>query len=316
MQASMVLVIGHRGAKALAPENTLEGLRAAAKCGADWVEVDVRLSKDGVLVLMHDETVDRTTNGSGKVQDLCREDLSALSVLSVLDAGGQRIPSLGEAISLARELSLGLVVEMKEEGLEELVADSLRGSDSIVTSFYHASLREIKEISDLRTGIIISSLPVQPVQLALWARADAIFPRRCNPRLFKEAHRCGLKVYPWTINESEEAAWLLRLGADGLVTDDPCLIRKVADAPLRATGKGNCEYYPCHHFEDQDCTHCFCPLYPCRDKDLGRFVRTGRGKRVWTCIDCQLVHKPFVAKYLLENPEASTAELKALEKQI
>jgi glycerophosphoryl diester phosphodiesterase len=312
----MVLVIGHRGAKALAPENTLEGLRVAARCGADLAEVDVRLSKDGVLVLMHDEAVNRTTNGSGRVQDLSREDLSALSVLSVLSVSGvsvQKIPTLEEAISLAKELSLGLVVEMKEEGLEELVTDCLKGSDSMVTSFYHASLREIKELSNLRTGIIISSLPVRPVELALWAGADAIFPRRYSPRLFKEAHRRGLKVFPWTINESEEAAWLLRLGADGLVTDDPCLIRNVAEAPLKATGKGNCEYYPCHHFQDQDCTHCFCPLYPCRDRDLGRFVRTGRGKRVWTCIDCRLVHTPSAAKYLLENPDATTEELKALE---
>lgn len=304
----MPLVIGHRGARSLAPENTLEGIRAAARCGADRVEVDVRLSRDGALVLMHDETVDRTTGGTGKVENL------DLTELKALDAGGQKIPTPQEALAVARELGLGLVVEMKEEGLEELVAGALEGSRAMVTSFYHSSLREIKELSDLKTGIIISALPVKPVELALWADADAIFPKRVNPRLFKEAHQRGLEVFPWTINEKEEAAWLLRLGADGLVTDDPCLIRSVADQPLKDTTRGNCEYYPCHHFEGQVCTHCFCPLYPCRDPDLGRFVRTKRGKRVWTCIDCRLVHEPRVAKYLADHPQATTAELKAQEK--
>ena len=314
----MALVIGHRGARSVAPENTLEGIKAAARCRADMVEVDVRLSKDGALVLMHDETVDRTTKGIGKVEDLNLDDLKSLGV-----------PTLADAVSLTRELGLGLIVEMKEEWIEELVVNDLvveepvvkepmpnglKGSNAVVTSFYHASLREIKELSSLKTGIIISSLPVRPVELALWANADAIFPKRTNPRLFKDAHRCGIKVYPWTINDRDEASWLLRLGADGLVTDDPCLIREVADLPPRATSRGNCEYYPCHHLEGQVCTHCFCPLYPCRDADLGRFVRTKRGKRVWTCIDCRLVHKPKVAEYLTAHPEASTEDLKRLDR--
>lgn len=304
----MALVIGHRGARSLAPENTLQGIRAAAGCDADSVELDVRLSGDGALVLMHDETVDRTTNGSGKVEELSLEELQGLR------ADGEPVPTLREAVSLAGDLSLGIVVEMKEEGSEELVAEALKGQEALVTSFYHSSLREIKELSGLRTGIIISSLPVKPVELAVWAQADAIFPKRVNPRLFKDAHRRGLEVYPWTINEPKEAAWLLRLGADGLVTDDPCLLRSVVDQPVKATTRGNCEYYPCHHFPDQVCTHCFCPLYPCKDPDLGRFVRTRRKKRVWTCIDCRLVHEPKVAEHLTEHPDSTTAELKALRK--
>lgn len=303
----MALVISHRGAGALAPENTLEGIRAAALCKADYVEVDVRLSRDGELVLMHDESVDRTTNGKGLVEELDLKELKALR------AHGQEIPTLGEALILSKELDLGLVVEMKEEGLEELVAGALKEGECIVTSYYHSSLYEIKDISDLRTGIIIASLPIKPVQLALWARADAIFPKRVNPRLFKEAHQMGLSVYPWTVNTRDSASWLLRLGADGLVTDDPCLIREALDQPVQATGRSNCQFYPCHHFPDQDCTHCFCPLYPCKDTDLGKYVRTKRGKRFWTCIDCRLVHSSRVAKYLAQHPETSTSELKALQ---
>jgi len=303
----MALVVGHRGARALAPENTLEGIRAAAKCRADAVEVDVRLTKDGSLILMHDETADRTTSIKGRVEDLSLEEIKAI------DTGGQKIPTLEEALALVHELDMSIIVEMKEEGIEELVAEALLGSNAIVTSFYHSSLREIKDISGLKTGIIISSLPIKPIELALWANADAIFPKRTNPRLFKDAHRHGIAVYPWTVNTVVEAGWLLRLGADGLVTDDPCLIREAVNSPVKATGRNNCEYYPCHHFSEQDCAHCFCPLYPCRDIELGRFVKTKRGKRVWTCIDCRLVHKPDVARYLTEHPDATTSELKAMD---
>ena len=305
----MALVIGHRGAGALAPENTLEGIKAAALCKADYVELDVRLSRDGELVLMHDESVDRTTNGKGLVEELDLIDLKALCVR------GQEIPTLAEALALAKELGLGLVAEMKEEGLEGLVAEVLEGSNSIVTSYYHTSLYEMKDISNLRTGIIIASLPMKPVELALWARADAIFPERINPRLFKEAHQKGLLVYPGNVNTKDLACWLLRLGADGLVTDDPCLIREAASQPVQDTGRSNCEYYPCHHFPGQDCTNCFCPLYPCKDLDLGKYVRTKRGKRFWTCIDCRLVHSPRVAEYLAQHPETTTSELKALQDQ-
>jgi glycerophosphoryl diester phosphodiesterase len=310
----MALVIGHRAAAAKAPENTLEGIRAAALCKADYVELDVRLSRDGELVLMHDERVDRTTNGKGLVEDLSLEELKDLKVRGhsgkCMENG--RIATLKEALSLAEELGLGLVVEMKEEGLEGLVAEALYGKKCIVTSFYHSSLRELSDLSHMLTGIIISSLPLNPVQLALWAGAKAIFPRRVNARLFKEAHQQGIAVFPWTVNSKEEASWLLRLGADGLVTDDPCLIREVADLPVQATGKENCQYYPCHHFHDQDCTHCFCPLYPCKDEELGKFVRTKKGKRFWSCINCRLVHRPNVVAYLEEHPQATTTELKAL----
>ena len=95
----MALVIGHRGAGSLAPENTLEGIKAAALCKADYVEMDVRLSRDGELVLMHDESVDRTCNGKGLVEELDLIELKALR------ARGQEIPTLAEASALAKDLA-------------------------------------------------------------------------------------------------------------------------------------------------------------------------------------------------------------------
>lgn len=309
----MALVIAHRTAAALAPENSLRGIEQAALCHANWVEMDVRLSRDGELILMHDERVDRTSSGCGPVGETSLEELKDLHLRNrdgSLDQSST-VPTLQEAVSLARELGLGLVVEMKEEGLEGLLAESISGEDCMVTSFYHASLCELSEISSLKTGIIISALPIYPLRLALEAGASAIFPRRVNARLFKEAHQQGLAVYPWTVNSQEEAGWMLRLGADGLVTDDPCLLRMTADQPAQATGRDNCPYYPCHHLPEQDCTHCFCPLYPCKDDELGSYVRTKKGKRFWSCINCTLVHLPHVAAYLAEHPGATAAELKA-----
>ena len=313
----MALVIAHRTAAALAPENSLPGIRQAALCRADWVELDVRLSRDGELVLMHDESLDRTTSGCGLVADLSLEELRCLRLRNRDGRLHQdsMVPTLKEAVSLARDLGLGLVIEMKEEGLEGQVAESVSGEDCMVTSFYHASLRELSDISSLKTGIIISALPINPIRLALEAEACAIFAGRVNARLFKEAHQKELAVYAWTVNSREEASWILRLGADGLVTDDPCLLRETADQPARATGKDNCPYFPCHHFQEQDCTHCFCPLYPCKDEELGSYVRTKRGKRFWSCINCTLVHLPQVAAYLARHPGATTAELKALSGQ-
>ncbi|MDF0590184.1 glycerophosphodiester phosphodiesterase family protein [Candidatus Methanocrinis natronophilus] len=305
----MSIIIGHRGARSEAPENTLESIRAARRCGADFVEVDVRLSKDGYLVVIHDETVDRTTDGTGRVGEMALEDIR------LLDAGqGEKVPTLAEAAALAGELDLGIVVEMKEEGLEDLVAGEVRGRRAIVTSFYHNAVREIKELGEIKTGIIISSLPVKPVELALEAEADSIFPRLTNPNLFKAAHREEIEVYPWTINDPDEVRWLKRLGADGIVTDDPCRVRKAADEPVTNVEAEECQYYPCHHFEGQDCTHCFCPLYPCRDPQLGRFIKAKRGKRLWSCVDCTLVHRPKVARYLRDHPSATVEELKRADR--
>ncbi|HON35167.1 MAG TPA: cysteine-rich small domain-containing protein [Methanothrix sp.] len=301
----MALLIAHSTTAAQAAENSLEGIIAAKRCRADFVHMDVRLSCDGKLVLMRDESVDRTTDGKGLVEDLGWMELRAMH------AGKGPVPTLTEALSLAEELGLGVVVEMREEGLEALVAEVVPEEKSIIISPYHTSLREIKDISRLKTGIVITSLPIKPVELALWAEADAIFPERVNPRLFKEAHQKRIEVYPGVVNSLSQATWLLRLGADGLLTDDPCLIEEALLQPVQATGRSNCEYYPCH-FEGQDCTHCFCPLYPCKDEELGRFVRTKRGKRFWSCIDCKLVHLPNVARYLSLHPESTTEELKAL----
>jgi glycerophosphoryl diester phosphodiesterase len=226
----MIKVIAHRGTRAKEPENTIRGIKRAFTCRADAVEIDVRLSKDGKVMVIHDETLERTTNGVGSV----REKRSA--ELKLLDAGkGEEIPILSEVLSLSKGFGIELVVEMKEEGIEERVMREIEdlGMDEeevTISSFFHPSLLKIKELEPkIKTGVIISSLPVFPVNLARDANANVIFPKypRLNGELVEKAHKNGIDVYPWVINRKKDLEKVIELGVDGIVTDDPCLIRRL-----------------------------------------------------------------------------------------
>ena len=220
-------IIAHRGARAEEPENTLRAVRKAFECGVDAVEIDVRFSKDREIVVIHDDTLERTTNGIGKVGE------KTLAQLRTLDAGkGEKIPRLREVLLLAENLGLELVIELKEENMEELIVDEVKEAKMeksvIISSFYHASMHKIKELAPrIKTGVIISSLPVFPVKMAIDASANVIFPKypRLNAEFVVEASKKGIEIYPWTINTREDLAKALELGVDGVVTDDPCKLK-------------------------------------------------------------------------------------------
>ncbi|WP_298669777.1 glycerophosphodiester phosphodiesterase family protein [uncultured Methanofollis sp.] len=216
-----MFIIGHRGARAVAPENTLRALEVGMAC-ADYVEVDVRLSRDGVPVIMHDATLDRTTDGSGPI---CAY---LLSELKVLDAGdGERVPTLQEVVSRVSGRR-GLCVEVKEEGSEEIVCRVLKGYDPeklFVVSFHKGSIEKVKILlPGVRTGFIYSRDGGDPLSTATSVRADVVLPEKdlLTSALVERAHRCGLMVVPWVLNADNEvlAAW--DVGADGIVSDDPC----------------------------------------------------------------------------------------------
>ena len=227
--SSHLLVVAHRGASKEEPENTLRALRRAAECKADAVEIDVRRCKSGELVVIHDETLERTTNGKGFVRE------HTLAALKSLNAGsGERIPTLSEVLLLARSMRMKVVVEMKEEGIEEDVLSEIKRAgmenNSIISSFYHRSVLRLKEFStEVKTGIIIASLPVNPLNLALDAKADAIFARypRLNERMVNDAHEHRIYVFAWTVNDERALRDVLRMGVDGFVTDDPCKMRRI-----------------------------------------------------------------------------------------
>ncbi|MCD6209877.1 MAG: glycerophosphodiester phosphodiesterase family protein [Methanophagales archaeon] len=222
-------IIAHRGARASEPENTVRAMNKAFECGADAVEVDLRFTCDHKLVVIHDDTLERTTNGTGKVSDMTIEQLRAL------DAGkGERIPELSEALSVAKRYSRPLVIELKEEGMEwqvlEEVTEAGLGDKVIISSFIHTSLRNLKEKApEIKTGVIIASVPVNPVRLVQDAKADIIFAKYSRiTREFIDA--CvgyeGIEVYLWTVNTIDDLNNAISYGVDGVVTDNPCeLIR-------------------------------------------------------------------------------------------
>jgi glycerophosphoryl diester phosphodiesterase len=180
-----VHVCGHRGNSLSAPENTLPALESARRQGASACEIDVMLSRDGEIVLSHDELLDRTTDGKGPIGD---HDLTALKAL---DAGawfapefaGTRMPTLGETIELAKGLGLGLVVEIKERRrvdemiarLGRVIAATQALDQTVVLSFDHPSLLWVKEcIPGVRTEIITHARHVDIVALGRAAHADSI----------------------------------------------------------------------------------------------------------------------------------------------
>ncbi len=218
-----MLIIGHRGARAREPENTVRAVREGLRC-ADFVEVDVRLSADGVPVLMHDPDVDRTTSGTGYVRALTFRELRAL------DAGlGERIPTLETVIAVAASYpGKGLCIEIKEPcvvpaavaALQRTMPDRL-----MVTSFHPRVLYGIRRLlPGVPTGLIAKP-PMGPViQGALDAGAASLFFKagEDDEAVAQAAREAGLALFFWTINDP--AAWerAATLGAAGVVTDDPC----------------------------------------------------------------------------------------------
>ncbi len=224
----MTNIIAHRGASAYEPENTLRAIKRALELNAKMIEVDVRLSKDGQIVVIHDDSVDRTTNGKGYVENLKLEELKKL------DAGkGERIPTLQEVINAVRNKAI-LIIEIKvlkiEDSLVKIIEKEGIEKEVVITSFYHPILRKIKELNPtIKTGVIFKCHPVKPVDLALNANSDSLFPEHkyVSEEMVKEAHENDLKIYPWTIDDPNRANQLIEMGVDGIVTNKPDLLKRI-----------------------------------------------------------------------------------------
>ena len=221
-----MFIIGHRGAAALEPENTLRALRKGLEC-AHFVEVDVRMTRDGVPVILHDPTVDRTTDGTGNVRDLTFDDVMKL------DAGkGERIPTLEEVLRLLKGNG-GLVVELKETEDPGPVLDMIGRSGVaplFIVSFHTSVLKEVKRtLHHARTGLIFSRADEDSLEIAGIIHADLILPKYVllTAALVEEAHRRRLMVVPWTLNTDEEIRRAAEMQADGFATDDPCRAKDI-----------------------------------------------------------------------------------------
>jgi glycerophosphoryl diester phosphodiesterase len=215
------LRIGHRGAAGHAPENTLASVRKAIEFGVDVVEVDLRLTRDGQVVLLHDATVDRTTSGKGRVSAKSLEGLKALA------AGGEPIPTLDELLDLARG-RVGLMLEMKVAGIAERVVTTVRRSrfagTVIYASFLHKELVAVRN-ADPQAAILalFDKLPKDPVSVATRLKASHVglrFPTATAARL-DTFHRAGLLVFVYTLNDPRDIQAMRALGVDGIISDFP-----------------------------------------------------------------------------------------------
>lgn len=223
-----VMVVAHRGASGYAPENTLAAVKLATEMKADMTEFDVYKSKDGVIVVMHDETVNRTTNGKGKIEEMTLKELQTLDAGSKYDKkfAGEKIPTLEEIIKLAKGKIL-LNIEIKgagcEKGIVGLVKKYGMQDKVLVSSFHHEYLQTVKELNpDIRTGALVNFSPdIQKIVSEIKADALNIMWLGFNEKVFKEAKDNGLAVFVWTVNDETGMKKMVEAGVDGIITNYP-----------------------------------------------------------------------------------------------
>lgn len=225
-----IKIIGHRGTPALIPENTLLGLAKALELGCEMIEIDARISKDGEVVLIHDLTLDRTTNGKGRVA------YKSLAELKKLDAGkGEKIPTLKEAWDLIKgraELNVE-IKDRKKETFEEVASFIKKENikeDTLISSKYCWLLAKIKKSNPfLRTGFV-SYLPIGSIWQALKCGAESLHPLFfiVTPNFVRKAHQNDLKVYPFPLGIKKEdpkkIEELIEMDIDGIFLNDPATI--------------------------------------------------------------------------------------------
>lgn len=230
-----MLNIAHRGASGYLPENTLGAFRAAVEAGADMCELDVRLSRDGALVVIHDDTVERTTNGIGTVAGMTLDELERLSagIRFGTEFNDERIPTLDDVFALV-DGRCGLNIELKAFGVERHVCEAVRSHDAftsaIVSAFDWDALRRIHHVEpSVRIGLLASQWPARLLAAATELQAHSIHPRHdlVTEDLCIAAHQRGLSVYTWTVDEPAVMQRLIAEGVDGIMTNYPDRLRSV-----------------------------------------------------------------------------------------
>ena len=228
-----VIVIAHRGASGYAPENTLAAFKRALALGATFIETDLQLSRDSHFVAIHDDTVNRTTNGQGKVHDLSLVELRRLDAGSWFGSefAGERIPTLPEILEFAKKHDAVFYLELKPSGSwggEHTLIGALRSSGeiarTIVISFDPSILEAVRKIEPtVMTGLLFDGQIELPLQRAveIGARQLAMRGDLVTPALLAEARKHDLQVVCWTVNQPAHMRLLIEAGVDGIMSDYP-----------------------------------------------------------------------------------------------
>jgi glycerophosphoryl diester phosphodiesterase len=228
-----VFIIGHRGASGHAPENTLAAFKKAVALGATFIETDLQLSRDARFVAIHDDTLDRTTNGQGKVHD------QTLAALRRIDAGswfgseyaGERIPTLEEILEFSKKSDIVFYLELKPSGSwggEHALIGALRESGEVarvvVISFDTTILAGLRKIEPtLMTGVLYDGQLADPLKTAVDVGARQLVVRGdlVTPAMIVEARKRDLQVVCWTVNHPAHIRLLIAAGVDGIMSDYP-----------------------------------------------------------------------------------------------
>ena len=243
----MTRIFGHRGASGYAPENTIEAFRLAAETGADGVELDVQLTRDGELVVAHDETIDRVSNGNGRIADMTLKELKKLHFNRTHpEYTDAVIPTLAEVFELLRPTQLVINIELKNslidyQGMEkrvvDLAAQAFDLNRVIFSSFNHASMLRVKAIEpQLVCGLLYEASLIEPWEYALRLGMDALHPHFAEVITpggnCRKAHEAGILVHTWTVNDPEIMAAVMREKADIMITNYPDLACQERDKIL------------------------------------------------------------------------------------
>lgn len=233
---SQVLNIAHRGASGLAPENTLAAFRKAVDIGADFVEFDVQLSKDGSVIILHDLTLDRTTDGTGAPGDYSLQELKQLDAGSSFSAEfkGEPLPTLDETLGYLKgkiKADIEIKVSTFNPVLVQKVIDLVRNHDfgrsCILTSFDHASIEEVKRLApELKTGFIINQLYDGMEFKGNW---DYVVAKHTlvDEKFIQKAKEAKMIVYAYTVNDEETMKRLIGVGVAGIITNFPDRLKAV-----------------------------------------------------------------------------------------
>ncbi len=230
-----IINYAHRGASGYCPENTMVAFRHGLELGATGIETDVQMSKDGTLVLIHDESVQRTTGQSGEISKLHLDEIRRLDAGSWYGSefAAEPIPTLDELLDWAATTELTLNLELKNNiepytGMEAKVIEAVRtrGLESrvIISSFNHQSLVICKRLApEIRTGILYVENLVDPWIYAQHIAADALHPYHLTMEssMPEKAHAAGVITNPFTINDPARMRELMEMGCAGIITDYP-----------------------------------------------------------------------------------------------
>lgn len=230
-------ISGHRGASNRAPENTIAAINAAIEDGASWIEIDIQMTKDNRIVLMHDDTVDRTTNGSGRICDLTLEQIRTLDAGSWFDASfqGEKIPLLQEVMDVVRdrvklniEIKHGAFTNNQLNDLLSLIRQNEFEQLCILTSFQKSYIEYIHQLNPhLKVGWIIEFFaePVEKISSGFY-QLVSLHHKLVRPEYVELFHNKGKLVHVWTVNEISEAQQMLHCGVDNIITNYPARLRK------------------------------------------------------------------------------------------